>query len=164
MVRTIVLAAGGLVAVVASIVLVTMWVFAWGVFGENVSARYAKATLRPRITQTINQPDNALATYERFRQECRDIVAKNEQIQNLRERQAQLLADARGDDPLGEKQRAANDALNDLTGAENLRAQEAADYNAQSATFSRSVFKSLGGNDPPLPDRIEAPYSNVDCG
>ena len=156
---------GAIVASVLAILFVTMWVFAWGVFGENVQAKYNKAVLKPRITQTIYQPDNALAVYARFRNDCRAVVALNVQIANLEDRYnaAKAVAD-KSDNAIGTNAQAAADALNDLTGAKNQQANVAEDYNARSANFSQTAFKDLGGaNDPELPYRIEAPYTNVNC-
>lgn len=155
---------GMIVSFVFMILFFTMWAFAWGVFGENVQAKYNKTVLKPRITQQVYQPDNALAIYANFRNDCRAVVALNVQIDNLEVRyQTAKAVLANGDNAVGTNAQAAADALNDLTGAKNQQANVAEKYNANSANFSKNVFKNLGGDDPELPYRIEAPYTNVNC-
>lgn len=143
---------------------ISMAAFSWGVFSENLAAKYSQTVLKPKITQTIYQADNAIAVYTKFRTECRSVVALNQQIVNLSSRYNVLANAAKTNDPFGQKAQNAADALNDLTGAKNLRAQTAEQYNADSANYTQADFKALSSDDPELPYRINPPYTNIDCG
>jgi hypothetical protein len=156
---------GVFLLLIVGVVFLVMFGFGVGVFAENVQAKYDKTVLKPKITQQVYQPDNALAIYAQFRNDCRAVVALNQEIPYLEERYNKLnkLA-SEGDNAVGTRAQAAADALNDLTGAKNQRVNVAQQYNARSANFSKSVFKNLGGdNDPVLPERIEEPYTTVNC-
>ncbi len=157
---------GAFVGFLIGLAFLVMFTFGVGVFAENLKAKYNQATLRPKITQTVYQPDNALAIYKKFRDDCRSVVALTQQIDNLQVRYDAAVANSGGSDPLGSKAQAVADALNDLTGAKNQRANVAEQYNANAANFSQAVFKNLGerNGDPELPYRIEAPYTQVNCG
>lgn len=165
--RTALYAIGGIGVFSAALVIATMWAFAYGIFAANVQAQFAKRTLAPRITQTIYTPANALAAYTRFRSDCRDVVAKSQQvtIQQQRVSAAKLeLSKAQDAGAEAAASSAYQNAVDDLVALQQSQVTVAEGYNARAANFAFSTFQALGGNDPPLPYRITPPYNALQCG
>jgi hypothetical protein len=145
---------GGLVAVAALVAAVWAASYALGIVGNKTQASYNKRVVTSKIQQQINTADFAQQTYEQFYNECNKVVALNAQIAQLKERLAeakQLPNDATKSQQVGA-------AITDLTGAEALQTQIAADYNAQSEQWTRAAFKDAN-----LPARLDPPY-DVSCG
>lgn len=142
---------GGIVATIATIAAILALTYYVGIIGNRVQANYARATVTTKIGQVINQPGFAQATYERFWQECEDVLADNAKIAQGVSRVTQIRAEP--DDAFGQKAGRLADAISDVTGLEGLQTQVAADYNAASEEWTRDEFKAVG-----LPDRLDPPY------
>ena len=150
----VLVAVGATVATVLVIAAIWATIYGLGVIGNKTQASFNKRVVTSKIVQKINTADFAQATYEQFFNECNRVSALNDQIEQARQRLAevkQLPEDVTKSQQVGA-------AITDLNGVQSLQTQIAADYNAQSEAWTRVAFK-----DASLPPRLNPPY-DVSCG
>lgn len=128
-----------------AVVLIVLGVF-YGIRWMTQPLRTAEG-----VRERVGNPDNVLFQYEHFHDLCGAVVATDQKIAAKQDEIADYDKRHPHGDPSDKYQAASKrDRLQtELTGLEQFRADQVAQYNADSAKHSRALFK-----DASLPDRI----------
>jgi hypothetical protein len=124
----------------------------------EVAEQKRPARERLRIQTDV---DRTLREYERFHEQCEDVVRLNRQVSRA-EADAKALAETYKDakDPFGQNAQEIADTRRQASALADQRDQVAADYNARARQQKTAgQFRDAG-----LPYQIEPPYENVACG